>query len=158
MRASGSGSLFDDQLAAMISARGDGLIASIGLSNVTVPHLQHAVQVTDVACVQNAFHPMNLASQPVLDECTRLGIAFVSFAPLGSGAASPRSVLNAPALMATAARLECTPAQVALAWALNASPNVLLIPGTSSLRHLQENLAVAEVQLDDEAVRQLTML
>src|SRR5205823_3341726 len=133
-------------------------IASIGLSNVTLEHLLHALRFTDIACVQNAFHPKNRASQPVLDECTRRRIAFVPFSPLGSGALSPRSVLNAPELVAIAERLGCTPAQVALAWALSASPNILLIPGTSSLRHLRENLAVAEVQLDGEALRQLSML
>jgi aryl-alcohol dehydrogenase-like predicted oxidoreductase len=158
MRATGADARFDDQLGAMIAARDDGLIASIGLSNVTLEHLMHALRVTDVACVQNAFHPMNRVSQPVLDECTRRGIAFVPFSPLGSGAVGPRAVLNEPALVATAARLGCTPAQVASAWALTMSPNMLLIPGTSSLRHLRENLAAANVRLDDEAVRQLSML
>ena len=146
MRPGGPDALFDDQLGAMISARDDGLIASIGLSNVTLEHLLHALRVTDVACVQNAFHLANRVSQPVLDECTRRGIAFVPFAPLGSGAVGPRSVLDAPGLVAVARRLGCTPAQVALAWALTVSPNILLIPGTSSLPHLRENLAVANVQ------------
>jgi pyridoxine 4-dehydrogenase len=158
MSQTGPDALFDDQLGAMISARDDGLIAAIGLSNVTEEHLLHAVRFTDVACVQNAFHPANRDSQPVLDECTRRGIAFVPFSPLGSGSVGPRSVLNAPPLVAIAARLECTPAQVALAWALTVSPSILLIPGTSSLRHLRENLAVANVQLDGEAVRQLSTL
>jgi aryl-alcohol dehydrogenase-like predicted oxidoreductase len=158
MRGTGPDPLFDDQLVAMIAARDAGLITSIGLSNVTVPHLLRALQFTDVACVQNAFHPMNLTSRPVLDECTRHRIAFVPFAPLGSGDAGPRSVLSAPAVVATAARLGCTPAQVALAWTLTASPSILLIPGTSSLRHLEENLAVADVHLDGEAVRQLSTL
>jgi aryl-alcohol dehydrogenase-like predicted oxidoreductase len=158
MRGTGADARFDDQLAAMIAAHDDGLIASIGLSNVTLEHLLHALRFTDVACVQNAFHLTNRTSQPVLDECTRRGIAFVPFSPLGSGALSPRSVLNAPELVAIAERLGCTPAQVALAWALTVSPSVLLIPGTSSLLHLRENLAVANVELDDEAVRQLTML
>jgi pyridoxine 4-dehydrogenase len=158
MRGNGPDALFDDQLGAMIAARDDGLIASIGLSNVTLDHLVHALRVTDVACVQNAFHPTNRVSQPVLDECTTRGIAFVPFSPLGSGAAGPASVLSAPAVVAAAERLRCTPAQVALAWALSRSPNLLLIPGTSSLDHLRENLAVADVQLDGEAVRQLSTL
>jgi len=158
MRASKPDARFDGQLRAMISARDDGLITSIGLSNVTLDHLLHALRRTDVACVQNAFHPTNRVSQPVLDECTRRGIAFVPFSPLGSGAVGQNSVLDAPALVSTAKRLGCTPAQVALAWALTVSPNILLIPGTSSLSHLRENLAVANVELDDEAIRQLTML
>jgi pyridoxine 4-dehydrogenase len=158
MRGTRPDARFDDQLAAMIAARDDGLIASISLSNVTLEHLLHALRFTEIACVQNAFHPTNRVSQPVLDECTRHRIAFVPFSPLGSGALGPRSVLNAPELVAIAERLGCTPAQVALAWALRASPNILLIPGTSSLPHLRENLAVAKVQLDGEAVRQLSML
>jgi aryl-alcohol dehydrogenase-like predicted oxidoreductase len=158
MRAKGPEALFDDQLAAMVAARDDGLIRAIGLSNVTLEHLLYALRMTEVACVQNAFHPANRASQPVLDECTRRGIAFVPFSPLGANAVGPRSLLTAPALVATAERLGCTRAQVALAWALTVSPNTLLIPGTSSLSHLRENLAVANVKLDGEAIRQLMML
>jgi pyridoxine 4-dehydrogenase len=158
MGATGPDARFDDQLGAMIAARQDGLIASIGLSNVRLEHLLHALRVTDIACVQNAFHPMNRNSQPVLEECTRRGIAFVPYAPLGSGADGPRSVLAATAVVAIATRLGCTPAQVALAWALTASPNILLIPGTSSRPHLRENLAAADVELDDEALRELWML
>jgi diketogulonate reductase-like aldo/keto reductase len=158
MRPGGPDSFFDDQLAAMIAARDDGLIASIGLSNVSLEHLLHALRFTGIACVQNAFHPMNRVSQPVLDECTRRGIAFVPYAPLGSGASGPRSVLSGPPIVDVAARSRCTPAQIALAWALTVSPNTLLIPGTSSLRHLHENLAVANIELDGEAVRQLSMV
>ena len=79
----------------MISARDDGLIASIGLSNVSLEQLLHALRFSDIACVQKAFDPTNRDSQPVLDECTRRGIAFVPYAPLGSGAKGPGSVLNA---------------------------------------------------------------
>jgi aryl-alcohol dehydrogenase-like predicted oxidoreductase len=158
MRGAGPDTRFDDQLAAMIAARGDGLIASIGLSNVTLEHLLYALRVTAVACVQNAFHPANRQSRPILDECARRGIAFVPFSPLGSGAVGARSVLNAPPVLSVAGRLGCSPAQVALAWALAVSPNLLLIPGTSSLPHLRENLAVADLHLDDDALRQLSTL
>jgi pyridoxine 4-dehydrogenase len=156
MRASGPDAFFDDQLAAMIGARDDGLIASIGLSNVTLGHLLYALRLTDVACVQNALHLGNRVSQPVLDECRRRRIAFVPFASLGFGAVGPNSVLGSPEVLAVAARLECTPAQVALAWALDAAPNVLVIPGTSSLQHLRENLRAATVHLDADALDQLT--
>jgi aryl-alcohol dehydrogenase-like predicted oxidoreductase len=108
--------------------------------------------------VQNAFHFSNRSSQPVLDECTRRRIAFVPFASLGFGAAGPNSVLDAREVVAVAARLGCTPAQVALAWALDASPNVVVIPGTSSLLHLRENLAASEVHLDAEAVDHLSAI
>jgi pyridoxine 4-dehydrogenase len=157
MRPSGPDALFDDQLAAMIAARDDGLIASIGLSNITLEHLLYALRATDVACVQNAFHLANRASQTVLDECTRRRIAFVPFASLGFGATGPNSLLDAPEVVAVSKRLGCTPAQVALAWALDASPNVLVIPGTSSLHHLWENLDARSVQLDAEAARQLSL-
>jgi aryl-alcohol dehydrogenase-like predicted oxidoreductase len=89
---------------------------------------------------------------PVLEECHARGIAFVPFFPLGSGFAGPgNSVQASPAVAATAARLGCTPAQVALAWLLDLRPEVLLIPGTSSISHLEENMAVANIGLDPEA-------
>ncbi len=155
MRPSGPDAYFDDQLAAMIAARDDGLIASIGLSNITLEHLLYAARATDLACVQNAFHLTNRGSRTVLDECTRRRIAFVPFASLGFGATGPDSVLDAAEVIAVAKRLGYTPARVALAWALDAAPNVLVIPGTSSLHHLWENLDASWVKLDAEAVHQL---
>jgi len=149
---------FDDQLAAMIAARDDGLIKAIGLSNITVPHLLHALGVTDIACVQNEFHLANRVSQPVLDECAPRGIAFVPFASLGFGVTGPDAVLGRPAVLEEAARLGVTPAQVALAWALAIAPTVLVIPGTSSRRHLRENLAASSVQVDATAVSRLSGL
>lgn len=140
-------SLFDDQLEAMMAARDDGLIRAVGLSNVSLAHLLHALKFTEIACVQNAFHPADRTSQPVLDECTRRGIAFVPFAPLGFGSSS---LLRNPTLTQVAARSDCTPAQACLAWQLAWAPNVLLIPGTSSLEHLQENVAATHVRIDDD--------
>jgi aryl-alcohol dehydrogenase-like predicted oxidoreductase len=147
---------FDEQLAAMLSAREDGLIKTIGLSNITSAHLLHALRATDIACVQNEFHMGNSVSEPVLAECTRRGIAFVPFASLGFGVPGPDAVLDRAAVVDEAARLGVTPAQVALAWALAVAPNVLLIPGTSSRRHLRENLAASSVELDADAVRRLS--
>ncbi len=158
MRETRPDAFFDDQLDAMISAREHGLVKSIGLSNVTIAHLLHALRFTEVACVQNAFHLRNRLSRPVLEECARRNIAFVPFAPLGSGASGPNSVLGAPQLVREAGRLGITPAQVALAWILTTSPNVLLIPGTSSPHHMRENLAVSDVHLDFEAVRRLSLV
>ena len=156
MRNTPPDAFFDDQLAAMLSARDDGLIQSIGLSNVTLAHLLRALRATDVACVQNAYHLANQSSQPLLDECTRRGIAFVPFAPLGSGtlAHSPGTGASQAALVA--ARLGCTPAQVAIAWTLAQSPHTLVIPGTSSIAHLRENLAAMTVSLDAAALAQLS--
>jgi pyridoxine 4-dehydrogenase len=156
MRAGPPDGFFDDQLAAMISARDDGLISAVGLSNVTLPHLVHALEFTEVACVQNAYHLADRRSQPVLDECTRRGIAFVPFAPLGSGAAGERSVIHEPQVAQVAARVGAQPAQVALAWILHTAPNTLLIPGTSSRVHLRENLAASTLRLDAEAIRDLS--
>jgi pyridoxine 4-dehydrogenase len=143
--------LFDDQLAAMVQAREDGLIGGVGLSNVSPGHLQHALAVTDIACVQNLFNLADRRAMPVLDQCHARGIAFVPFFPLGSGFASRNPVLASPPVTDTAARLRCTPAQVALAWLLDLRPEVLLIPGTSSIRHLEENMAAANVGLDAQA-------
>jgi pyridoxine 4-dehydrogenase len=139
----------------MVAARDDGLIGAIGLSNAILAHLLHAVHSVQVACVQNAFHLLNRSSHPVLDECTQREIACVPFGPLGSGQSGLGSVLGAPEVARVAARMGCTPAQVALAWALATSPTVLAIPGTSSLVHLHENLAASRVHFDAEDLRQL---
>jgi len=147
---------FDDQLAAMIQARDEGLIGGIGLSNITREHLLRALERTPVACVQNQLSVVGRASMPVLDECLARGIAFVPFFPLGSGFIRPNPVLGNEYVVGNAKRLGITPAQVALAWTLGLAPNILLIPGTSSLRHLEENLAVADIQLDDHARQELT--
>ena len=158
MRATGPDALFDDQLDAMITAREDGLIKAIGLSNVTSAHLLHALRFTEVACVQNTFHLKSRQSQPVLQECTRRNIAFVPVAPLGFGASGSDSVLGIPPVIREAARLHITPAQVVLAWTLATAQNVLLIPGTASMDHLRENLAASSVHLDFEAIRRLSLI
>ena len=145
------GQRFDDQLTAMVKARDSGLIGGIGLSNITREHLVQALAITDIACVQN---PMNLAdrhSLPVLEECQARGIAFVPFFPLGSAFARGNAVLRSPQVASVAARLGRRPAQIALAWLLSFRPNILLIPGTSSVRHLEENMAVRDIELDAAA-------
>jgi pyridoxine 4-dehydrogenase len=147
---------FDDQLAAMIQARDEGLIAGVGLSKITREHLLHAVEHTRIACVQNPLNLADRASMPVLAECTSRGIAFVPFFPLGSGFTRANPVLGNQQVIRTARRLGATPAQVALAWILGLAPNVLVIPGTSSVRHLEENLAAADITLDQDAQQQLT--
>lgn len=146
---------FDDQLAAMVAARDEGLIAGVGLSNVSLEQLRHAARKTDIACVQNLFHLAGRGGTPILEECLSRGIAFVPFCPLGwpRGAANP--VLTSPVVTQTSARLGITPAQVALQWLLHLAPNVLLIPGTASVAHLKENLAAESVTLDEEALHKL---
>jgi pyridoxine 4-dehydrogenase len=147
--------LFDRQLSTMIKARDEGLIAGIGLSSITLEHLQIALDRTEIVCVQNAYNLVDRTSQPVLDACIEHGIAFVPFFPLGSGFAPDSPVLGHPAVQREASKLGRTPAQIALAWTLSVAPNVLLIPGTSSVPHLEENTAVADIELDDDTKRAL---
>jgi pyridoxine 4-dehydrogenase len=147
--------LFDRQLTAMIKARDEGLISGIGLSSIGLDHLQMALDRTEIVCVQNAYNLVDRTSQPVLDACIERGIAFVPFFPLGSGFTADNPVLGHPAVQAEAATLGRTPAQIALAWTLSIAPNVLLIPGTSSVSHLEENTAVADIELDEDTRRQL---
>jgi pyridoxine 4-dehydrogenase len=146
---------FDDQLAAMVAARDEGLIAGVGLSNVSLGQLRHAAAGTDIVCVQNLFHLADRRGTPVLAECLSRGIAFVPFCPLGWPRGRDNPVLTSPVVIQTAARLGITAAQVALQWLLQLAPNVLLIPGTGSVAHLRENLAAEGVTLDDEALREL---
>jgi aryl-alcohol dehydrogenase-like predicted oxidoreductase len=147
--------LFERQLSAMIKARDEGLIGGIGLSSISLEHLQIALDHTDIVTVQNAYNLVDRTSQPVLDACLERGISFVPFFPLGSGFSTDNPVLGHPAVQHEASKLGRTPAQIALAWTLSVAPNVLLIPGTSSVPHLEENTAVAEIELDDETRTQL---
>jgi pyridoxine 4-dehydrogenase len=147
--------LFDRQLTAMIAARDEGLIGGIGLSSIAVEHLRIALDRTEIVCVQNAYNLVDRTSQPVLDTCLEHGVAFVPFFPLGSAFTPDNPVLGHPAVRREAAKLGRTPAQIALAWTLSVAPNVLLIPGTSSVAHLDENTAVADVELDDDIKREL---
>jgi pyridoxine 4-dehydrogenase len=144
--------LFDRQLTAMIAARDEGLIGGIGLSSITVDHLLIALDRTEITTVQNAYNLVDRTSQPVLDLCTDRGISFVPFFPLGSAFNADNPVLGNPAVKQAAADLGRTPAQIALAWTLAIAPNVLLIPGTSSVAHLEENLAVADIELPEDVV------
>jgi pyridoxine 4-dehydrogenase len=142
---------FDDQLAAMVKAREEGLIGGIGLSGVTREHLLYAVGQTDIVCVQNLLNVVDRASVPVLEECYARRIAFVPFFPLGSAFGPSSAVLGSRPVVQAAQRLGHTPSQVALAWLLSLRPNVLLIPGTSSVRHLEENFAASDIELDQQA-------
>jgi len=151
LRLMDGGDGFDEQLEAMIAIRDEGLIAGIGLSNVTREQLVHAVQRTEIVCVQNPMNLVERTSMPILRECEELGIAFVPFFPLGSAFGGVNRLLTHPDVVEVARRLEVTPSQVALAWLLDLGPNVLLIPGTSSATHLLENLTAGRVRLDDEA-------
>jgi len=147
---------FVEQLEAMMALRDEGLIGGIGLSNVDLDAYRTARTRTEVACVQNAYNLADRSGQDVFDACRHDEVPYVPFFPLGSAFNSENPVLGATSVRETAHRLEVTPAQVALAWLLHQGPNVLLIPGTSSLDHLEENLAAGDIALDLEAVDALT--
>jgi pyridoxine 4-dehydrogenase len=142
----------DEQVDAMVSMQRDGLIGAIGLSNVTLEEYLLARDLCEVACVQNAYNVMAREGRDLFERCRDDEVAFVPFFPLGSAFAGDASVHDVPAVSQTAARLGITTAQVALAWLLAQGPLVLLIPGTSSLSHLEENLAAADIVLDEEAL------
>ena len=147
---------FVDQLGALVTARDEGLITGIGISNVTPRHLLCALEVTDIICVQNAYNLAQRSADPVLNECTARGIAFVPFCPLGWPKRTRDAIRTNPVVTGIAARHDATPAQVALAWLLAIADNVLLIPGTSSRSHLAENLAAGSVSLQDDEVASLS--
>jgi len=150
------GDRFDAELAALAKAREEKLIDGVGLSNVSRQQLVRAVEQTEIVCVQNLFNLVDQGSADVLAECVKRGIAFVPFCPLGLPGPARNHLLTSPVLAALGARLQATPAQIALAWLLGLAPNVLLIPGTRTRVHLAENLAASDVTLDDAALAQLT--
>jgi len=123
-----------------------GLIRHIGLSNVTAAQVREARRLCEIVCVQNHYNLAHRHDDGLVDDLARDGVAYVPFFPLGGF-----SPLQSTTLSDVAASLGATPMQVALAWLLQRAPNILLIPGTSSLAHLRENLAAAELELPDEA-------
>jgi len=144
----------DSQLAEMIALRDEGKIAGIGVSNVTLEQLQQA-RSAGLACVQNAYSLLDRSAEPLLDLCCADGIAWVPYFPLGSAYPGMPKVSEHPAVVTAADVLGATPAQVGLAWLLGHAPNVLLIPGTSSLKHLVQNVATGEVHLDADTMTTL---
>jgi aryl-alcohol dehydrogenase-like predicted oxidoreductase len=127
-----------------------GLVRHIGLSNVTPAQIAEGRGICEIVCVQNHYNLAHRADDGLIDALARDGIAYVPFFPLGGF-----SSLQSSTLTEVAARLGVTPMQVALAWLLRRAPNILLIPGTSSVAHLRENLAVAAIALPDNAFAQL---
>jgi pyridoxine 4-dehydrogenase len=146
---------FEEQLAIMVELREEGKIGGIGLSNVTLQQVRAGLAHTPIACVQNQMSLIHRDAETLLELCRDAAIAFVPFFPLGSAFPGMPKVTEQPAVGEAADRLGATPAQVGLAWLLTRSPNVLLIPGTSSLAHLEENLAASDVELDAQALAEL---
>jgi pyridoxine 4-dehydrogenase len=147
---------FDSQLAAMVQAREDGLIEGIGLSNVSLAQLEHALALTDIVTVQNSYSLADRRSQGVLELTTKRGISFAPYLPLGWPGQVRLRTLGNPVVHDIAQRIGHTPAQIALAWLLSLAPNVLLIAGTRSVQHLRENLAAIDIELTPENRAALT--
>jgi pyridoxine 4-dehydrogenase len=140
----------EEPFTALAELQRQGLIRHLGLSNVTSAQVAEARGIAKVVCVQNQYNLAHREDDPLIDELASLGIAYVPFFPLGGF-----TPLQSSALSDVAAGLGASPMQIALAWLLHRSPNILLIPGTSSVAHLRENLKTAELKLLPDALIQL---
>ena len=145
-------------LQALIELRDEGTIELIGLSNIELRHLDLAADHTDIACVQNQYGLLDRGGEAILQATVERGIAFVPYFPLGSAFGVVPRPAEDPTVQRIATELEATPSQVALAWLLHHAPNILLIPGTSSLAHLEENLAAGDVTLGEQHMADLDAL
>jgi len=135
----------EDSLGAIVDAQKAGRIRHIGVSNVDVKELERARKVAKIVSVQNEYNLGDRSSEPVLEHCAKLGIAFLPWYPLGAGAA-----LRSSRVISVSKKVKATPAQVAIAWLLAKSPVMLPIPGTGSIAHLEENMGAAKLKLDKE--------
>jgi aryl-alcohol dehydrogenase-like predicted oxidoreductase len=140
----------EPQLTALAELQRKGLVRHIGLSNVTRTQIEEGRRICEIVCVQNHYNLVHRKDDAMIDELARDGIAYVPFFPLGGF-----TPLQSSTLAEVARRLNATPMQVALAWLLRRAPNILLIPGTSSVAHLRENLAVADLHLSDAVMDEL---
>ena len=143
----------EEPLAVLAELKRQGLIRHLGLSNVTPRQLADAQKISAIVCVQNLYNIAHRDDDGFIDELARQDIAYVPFFPLGGF-----SPLQSRALDAAAAAVQATPMQVALAWLLQRAPNILLIPGTSSVKHLHENLEAAALQLPPETIADLDVI
>jgi aryl-alcohol dehydrogenase-like predicted oxidoreductase len=130
-----------------------GLIRHLGLSNVSPEQLAEAQKITEIVCVQNFYNVAQRNDEDFIDDVAKQGIAYVPFFPLGGFSPLQSSVLNE-----AAASLQATPMQIALAWLLQRSPNIVLIPGTSSVEHLRENLNAATLELPSKMIAKLNSI
>jgi aryl-alcohol dehydrogenase-like predicted oxidoreductase len=140
----------EEPLAVLVELKRDGFIRHIGLSNITSKQLAEAQKLTEIVCIQNFYNVAHRNDDDFIDDLARQRIAYVPFFPLGGF-----TPLQSSALDIVAAKVQATPMQVALAWLLHRAPNILLIPGTSSVIHLRENLAAARLNLSDETLKEL---
>jgi aryl-alcohol dehydrogenase-like predicted oxidoreductase len=139
-----------EPLTVLAELKQQGLIRHLGLSNVSPKQLSEAQTITDIVCIQNLYNVAHRTDDTFINDLAKQGIAYVPFFPLGGFTPLQSSTLDA-----VAASLKATPMQVALAWLLQRSPNILLIPGTSSVEHLRENLSAAKLQLPPATIAEL---
>jgi pyridoxine 4-dehydrogenase len=147
------GSSIAEALSALVDMKREGLIRYMGVSNVDQHQVEEALRITNIVCVQNHYNLVRRQDDVMIDWLAGQGIAYVPFFPLGGF-----TPLKSAALAAVAASLNATPMQVALAWLLQRSPNILLIPGTSSLEHLRENIAAGALKLDAQVLAALDQI
>jgi pyridoxine 4-dehydrogenase len=140
----------EEPFTALAELQTQGLICHLGLSNATAAQVARARDIAEVVCLQNHYNLVHRSDDALIDELAHMGIAYVPFFPLGGF-----TPLQSATLSDVAGALGATPMQVALAWLLHRAPNILLIPGTSSLDHLRENLKAAELKLSDEVITRL---
>jgi aryl-alcohol dehydrogenase-like predicted oxidoreductase len=141
------------QVEALAQLQHEGLVRHVGLSNVTSTQVAEAQRITPIVCVQNQYNLVQRTDDALVDALAGQGIAFVPFFPLGGF-----TPIQSSGLSALAARVQATPMQLALAWLLHRSPNVLLIPGTSSIAHLRENMQASQRVLSDEMLAELNAI
>jgi aryl-alcohol dehydrogenase-like predicted oxidoreductase len=145
----------EDQLAEMVALRDEGKIAGIGISTADRAQVQQAIDQAGVVCVQNAFSLVDQRDADVLDLCHERGIAYVPYFPLGGAFPGSAKVNDSAAVRAVAERLGVSPSQIGLAWLLAHRDNILLIPGTSRVGHLEQNLAVGDIALSADDIAEL---
>ena len=143
----------EEPLTALAELKSQGLIRHIGLSNITPRQFEEAQKITEIVCIQNFYNVAQRTDDAFIDALAQQGVAYVPFFPLGGFTPLQSSVLDG-----LAASLQATPMQVALAWLLQRSPNILLIPGTSSLNHLRENLGAAALELPSATIAELNAI
>ena len=143
----------EEPLTVLAELKAQGLIRHIGLSNVSPQQLQEAQKITEIVCIQNFYNVAHRNDDAWIDALAKKGIAYVPFFPLGGFTPLQSSVLDR-----VAASMEATPMQVALAWLLQRSPNILMIPGTSSLNHLRDNLGAAAIELPPDVIAELNTI
>jgi pyridoxine 4-dehydrogenase len=143
----------EEPLTALAELKQQGLIRHIGLSNITPRQLEEAQKITEIVCIQNFYNVANRRDDDFIDALAKQGIAYVPFFPLGGF-----TPLQSWELDSVAASLHATPMQVALAWLLQRSPNILTIPGTSSINHLRDNLAAAALELPSNSIAELNAI